>query len=184
MAEIYKIGSDDIVDRVSTFGGTNLALATATSKTCTKGNTVSYFSPIGLWSVSTNGRNKLTDTSNLYFVISFDWNATNVTTAFSMTCTLKYSSTSYSDSGATVIKTTGNAVSTGSSSGHFVKVFTPSDAQRTYGTQFLLGGAATADSTVNIVVSNFKFEKGNKSTDWTPAPEDLVTISGTELQFF
>lgn len=24
MAEIYKIGSDDLVDRVSTFGGTNL----------------------------------------------------------------------------------------------------------------------------------------------------------------
>jgi hypothetical protein len=28
MAEIYKIGSDDLVDRVSQFGGTNLLLNT------------------------------------------------------------------------------------------------------------------------------------------------------------
>lgn len=29
MAEIYKIGSDDLIDRVSTFGGTNLFRFTA-----------------------------------------------------------------------------------------------------------------------------------------------------------
>ena len=28
MAEIYKIGSDDLIDRVSTFGGTNLLVDT------------------------------------------------------------------------------------------------------------------------------------------------------------
>ena len=31
---------------------------------------------------------------------------------------------------------------------------------------------------------NIKVEKGNKPTDWTPAPEDLVIVSGTELQIF
>lgn len=31
MAEIYRIGSDDLIDRVSTFGGTNLMRASGCS---------------------------------------------------------------------------------------------------------------------------------------------------------
>lgn len=37
MAEIYRIGSDDIVDRVSEFGGTNLLIGTQIQDT-SKGN--------------------------------------------------------------------------------------------------------------------------------------------------
>jgi hypothetical protein len=36
----------------------------------------------------------------------------------------------------------------------------------------------------NLCICGFKLEKGNKPTDWTPAPADLVKVSGTELQFF
>jgi hypothetical protein len=38
------------------------------------------------------------------------------------------------------------------------------------------GGAAALD----VTISNLKLEKGNKATDWTPAPEDMV--SQTELE--
>lgn len=184
MAEIYRIGSDDLVDRVSQFGGTNLCLLTQNAKICTKSSGVNYFIPIGLWTVSPIGRDRLTNTNNLYFTISFDWSAILVTTAFTMNCSLKYTSSSYGDSGATIIKTTGNSVSAGTSSGHFCKTFTPSSGHRTYGTGFLLSGAANNETSANITVSNFKFECGTKPTDWTPAPEDLVTISGTELVLY
>lgn len=41
-----------------------------------------------------------------------------------------------------------------------------------------------APSKMGVKVRNVKVELGNKPTDWTPAPQDLVKVSGTELQFF
>jgi predicted nucleic acid-binding Zn-ribbon protein len=42
------------------------------------------------------------------------------------------------------------------------------------GTEFILDDYYGKPSTAtNIILSNFKLEKGNKATDWTPAPEDV-----------
>ena len=41
------------------------------------------------------------------------------------------------------------------------------------GTEFIIDDLNGRPSTAaNIILSNFKLEKGNKATDWTPAPED------------
>lgn len=56
------------------------------------------------------------------------------------------------------------------------------DVKTDKNTEFLiddyLGRPATAP---NIILKNFKLEKGNKATDWTPAPED-VDNSFTEIR--
>ena len=47
-------------------------------------------------------------------------------------------------------------------------------------------GLAGATKDNNITVSKVKLERGNKPTDWTPAPEDLVsdiTLSGSTLSY-
>lgn len=42
------------------------------------------------------------------------------------------------------------------------------------GTKFIIDDLNGRPSTAaNIILSNFKLEKGNKATDWTPAPEDV-----------
>jgi hypothetical protein len=42
------------------------------------------------------------------------------------------------------------------------------------GTEFIIEDLNGRPSTAaNIILSNFKLEKGNKATDWTPAPEDV-----------
>ena len=54
------------------------------------------------------------------------------------------------------------------------------------GTEFLIDDSSGRPSTaVNIILSNFKLELGNKPTDWTPAPEDVdeaINTERTELQ--
>lgn len=46
------------------------------------------------------------------------------------------------------------------------------------GTEFLIDDSSGRPSTaVNIILSNFKLELGNKATDWTPAPEDKANQS-------
>ena len=150
----------------------NLALGTAQSKTCVQKESQTYFTPIGLWSVSDYGRTILLNDNNTDdFIISFDWVATNATIDTTLDVRLKYTSSSYSDTNATVISITGNEVSTGDCSGHFVKHFKPSVAQRNYGKAFLLLTGET-DTSVSFVLSNFKFEYGTEATSWIPAPED------------
>ena len=49
------------------------------------------------------------------------------------------------------------------------------------GTEFLIDDSSGRPSTaVNIILSNFKLELGNKATDWTPAPEDVDEAINTE----
>ena len=49
------------------------------------------------------------------------------------------------------------------------------------GTEFIIDGLTGRPSTAsNIILSNFKLEKGNKATDWTPAPEDVDEAINTE----
>lgn len=49
------------------------------------------------------------------------------------------------------------------------------------GTKFIIDDFTGQPSTApNIILSNFKLEKGNKATDWTPAPEDVDEAINTE----
>lgn len=49
------------------------------------------------------------------------------------------------------------------------------------GTEFIIDDLTGRPSTAsNIILSNFKLEKGNKATDWTPAPEDVDEAINTE----
>lgn len=49
------------------------------------------------------------------------------------------------------------------------------DANIAADTEFLIDDMYEKPSTApNIILTNFKLEKGNKATDWTPAPEDMV----------
>lgn len=48
------------------------------------------------------------------------------------------------------------------------------------GTEFIMDDNNNRPTTPpNIVLSNFKLERGNKATDWTPAPEDYLTSDET-----
>lgn len=38
-----------------------------------------------------------------------------------------------------------------------------------------------APGDVDLYLTQFKLEHGNKSTDWSPAPEDIAYVSGTQL---
>ena len=52
---------------------------------------------------------------------------------------------------------------------------TPNSDEILPGAEFVLDDSSGRPSTAaNIILSNFKLEKGNVATDWTPAPEDQV----------
>ena len=51
--------------------------------------------------------------------------------------------------------------------------------------EYQIGMCFTGQTTgVTCRFAHAKLEKGNKPTDWTPAPQDLVKVSGTQLQFY
>lgn len=160
-------------------GGRNLATGTANSTDFTCGSAVTYFAPIGFYPTSDIGLNLLKDTSNTKFTLSFDWSTANVTTAYNMFPSFKYTSTNYAS------LTGGPAISvpTGASSGHYEYTFEPTSAQRTYGTMWLLSKNNTNTTQCGTVtISNFMFECANKASTWTPAPEDMATaesLAGT-----
>lgn len=64
-------------------------------------------------------------------------------------------------------------------SGHFVYIMAPKNTSGTYFAFRALRrtGADTLTTPIKLTISNFKLEKGNKATDWTPAPEDAVNSS-------
>lgn len=62
---------------------------------------------------------------------------------------------------------------------HFIATFHSNAANERVNYQILLFyGLAdyTADNWIEIKAGSLKFEKGNKSTDWTPAPEDVDAL--------
>lgn len=54
------------------------------------------------------------------------------------------------------------------SNGHNVRTFTTPDESATMRVYF-----STTNKDSQMIISNVKIEKGNKATDWSPAPEDL-----------
>lgn len=101
------------------------------------------------------------------FTLSFDYEVSGITTAANLAPYLKYTATSYSSIGKSA------PLAVGASSGHYEHTFTPTSAQQQYGTDWLFNGlGAGSNAGAVFVIRNVKFEKGNKATDWTPAPED------------
>ena len=171
MAEIYKIGSDNIVDRVSTFGGTNLIknsdISQSVSNTTANWAYATYHlvNPAGL-----KVGEQVTASADITPGSSDTWTAATF-----------YLYNAASDDGArgksgTVL---GNIVN-----GRASAVLTVNSNYTNYTDLLIYYGTAGSTSGHSGTITNVKLEKGNKPTDWTPAPQDLVKVSGTELQFY
>ncbi len=172
MAEIYKIGSDDLIDRVSTFGGTNLIK---------NSNAVQSVTNAGAWGYSTW---RLVDPACLnvgdILVASAD-----ITPGASDTWTAStfYLYNAASDDGARNKSTTvlGEIVN-----GRARAILTVNSNYTNYTDLLVYYGTAGQCTGHSGTITNVKLERGNKDTNWTPAPQDLVTVDTTNntLVFF
>lgn len=189
MAEIYRIGSDDLVDRVSTFGGTNLALATSYDQFgidtyATKEN-VTF---LGDNKVKIEAGGELNRGSSKIITNFPDGNPQLFSGNYIISFYV-YENT-LNQNGSFAFYKKHNASSAGG------QVYTLS-AQKTGLFTFLhplnnsyygfYGRWYFPNATSGyIIISPLKFEKGTKATDWTPSPYDLVTYdsSNESLVFF
>lgn len=109
------------------------------------------------------------------FTISFDYDISGITTACNLSISLKSTASSYSGIKDRL------KLSIGKNTGKYVCTFTPTTGMVEYGTGWLLSGfGKNANEGANVTIKNFKFEKGNKATDWSPAPEDLQNDATTK----
>jgi len=159
------------------WGNENLATGTSTAITLIPSGGNDWFAPVGFYPNDENGLNLLhNSTDSDLFTVSFDYTATGVESAFEIRPSLKYTSTSYTKPNYTKIASTAY-LSIGSSSGHFEGTFYTTPGQREYGQAWLLAGATTS-TTVNrniqLIIKNFKFEQGSKSTPWCPNKNDTI----------
>lgn len=158
----------------------NLALATGDPIEYAHDSSEIYFRPIGSPVNSERGVELIGDGGT--FTLSFDWAATGVTTAFTLTPSLQNTSSSYTQptwkSGSAV------TVPTGSSSGHFSRSFTPTSGQRSYGGKWLMIGPGSGrNDGARLVVTNFMLEAGGEEHAWRPAPEDVSDAAKTATNF-
>jgi len=184
MAEIYRIGSDDIVDRVSEFGGTNLLRGSNTGQD---------------WVYSTFS-NEIFTRSTTATTESFVSGKTTIPleldTTYTFSAWLKTNGQVSSvemflyDAAVKTVKSKNLGSLTSDWAFYSWTVTMPSswssgtNATSIWNARFDNNGSKTSGTEAILYVKHPKLEKGNKPTDWTPAPQDLVTISGTELQFF
>ena len=168
--------AEDKIDNLDV-GATNLALHTDRPKTYIQAGTNNWFtnkdttdayiygprtSDLGLSLLKKGGE----------FTVSFDWAAVNVPKAFEFYVALENRNGAYHDFGSTYTMPKQAAVS-----GHFVTTSVPSAEQMEWGRGFLFGGIGSGTNypDFEITISNFKFEKGNKETTWSQAPEELAS---------
>ena len=158
-------------------GATNLALYTDRPKTYIQSGANGWFTNKD--TTDTYGLGPRTSDLGLSllkkggeFTVSFDWAAVNVPKAFEFYVALEYQNGSYKIFGSTYTMPKQAAVS-----GHFVTTSVPSAEQMEWGRGFLFGGIGSGTNypDFEITISNFKFEKGNKETTWSQAPEELAS---------
>lgn len=158
-------------------GATNLALYTDRPKTYIQSGANNWFTNKD--TTDTYGYGPRTSDLGLSllkkggeFTVSFDWAAVNVPKAFEFYVALEYQNGSYKTFGSTYTMPKQAAVS-----GHFVTTAVPSADQMEWGRGFLFGGIGSGTNypDFEITISNFKFEKGNKETTWSQAPEELIS---------
>lgn len=66
-------------------------------------------------------------------------------------------------------------------SGKFVYTFTNTKSTDLYFAFRMLRSTSVDITGVVMIISNFKLEKGNRPTDWMPAPEDMATAKDNDL---
>lgn len=139
-------------------GARNLLLNTKTSKIVTGNNTTNQC--IGMYTLS-NSKSTL---NNQKLTLSFTYKVTNYTSGY-----FKIQSYSTAYNGWVTITPTGNGTFTSKST-----ITTASNFSANTGVQIRMDGF---NGTIEI--SNMKLEKGEKATDWTPAPEDIDSSIST-----
>lgn len=154
-------------------GGRNIALGTSAPMVFTPSSGNNWCSPLNVFNTTTYGLQLMADLHNNFFTISFDWAATGATVAANAKISLKYTSSSYQNVGVII------PITVGSSSGHIEQTFQPTLAQRQYGTGWMVGDQNTSNTGIEITISNFKFEVGNRATTWTVAPEETASDIST-----
>ena len=175
-ADSAASNAEDKIDNLDV-GATNLALYTDRPKTYIQDGVNNWFdnkdttdtyrfgprtSDLGLSLLKKSGE----------FTVSFDWAAVNVPKAFEFYVALENGNEAYQVFGSTYTMPKQAAVS-----GHFVTTSVPSAEQMEWGRGFLFGGIGSGTNypDFEITISNFKFEKGNKETTWSQAPEELAS---------
>lgn len=178
MAEIYKIGSDDLVDRVSTFGGTNYA---------------QYSGPGLVVSHLTSG--------NEYIAINIGTAANNIPSGSTVTVSFDLEMKVVTANPTLLVYNTNNKgpMQFNNASKTYTAAANTTLKQHCVYTSTITARGSQATTTNNYLefystyntgnvfsISNLKLEIGNKPTDWTPALEDLVTYdsSTSSLVFF
>ena len=110
------------------------------------------------------------------FTLSFDYEITGITTACNLIPCLEYANLSYTKIGLTI------PLVVGDNSGRAEYTFTPTATQMQWGRGWLLSGfGAGQNENAVINIEHIKLEKGNKVTDWTPAPEDQAAYVDEEI---
>lgn len=141
-------------------GGRNLLLKTAVAKTATGEYVTNY-------SQSNYAKELLSGNTDDYFTASFDFVATG---DFSTYTSKHYF---YVQINGSATSPTNALYITEAQSGHYVSTFklTAAQASSTSGTARIR--LRYIPSGCGYTITNFKLEKGNRATDWTPAPEDV-----------
>ena len=101
--------------------------------------------------------------------VSYDWEVTNVTTYGSFITEL----VSYANNTSTYVGTFGNkkTVTSSETSGRIETTISLTEQMLTANKLRI----RTDSAKWTFTISNVKLEKGNKATDWSPAPEDMTT---------
>ena len=190
--EIYQIDSNDIIDRVSTFGGTNLMRASG----CSNWDVQYYRQDQTAYQVEFLG-----DRIKIPAGKQLSQNRLNYPNNISLNLDEKvlfsfyiYENTLTSESTSDKIAINYGYFRTGSSTGTATSIdlsytglftqFWNVGAENILG--FTLGITIPSTATGYIIIGPRKVELGSKPTDWSPSPYDLVTYDSTNqaLVFF
>lgn len=200
MAEIYRIGSDDLIDRVSTFGGTNLTRASG----CGDWDAQHYGTSQGFEFMGDRVKipgGKQFGISNyaktydrllpILYIANTPLTISTIIYENTLTSTNDSDEISFQVVSYHIDETHGNwyYYSTKTVNLNFVgaidfKISYSTNFDKLYGMALIIKTSSTTSG--YLTVGPRKVEIGNKATDWTPSPYDLVTYdsSNESLVFF
>lgn len=168
--------ADDAVDNIAV-GGRNLARNTSISKTWTS----THSDCSDTWAGSDGGSGwlpRILIEKDTNYTISFDYVLENapddIGAGIGIGTGIDYTEDAW------VILASYKKYGGSTTSGHFVYHLSPLDKEGTY-FAFRPLRSTKATGTVKITISHFKLERGNKATDWTPAPEDIDAAIETKV---
>lgn len=194
MAEIYQIDSYDIIDRVSTFGGTNLMRHSGCNeldKQYLEDQTIDF---LGYGIKLLPGQTTTCTNANVFYYPNNETIFIPAQTQWTVSCFI-YENTLTSENSSDKINSTFYRYSSNSSvqvspsfelntTGLITYTNKETSDRNIRGTNFWISIPSTA--TGYIIIGPRKIELGKKPTDWTPCPYDLITYDSTNqaLVFF